>query len=344
MRPLVLIFALTLLVAACARTNSSTSNANPSEPSTGEQATGILRLTQTIPLPNVEGRIDHLDVDVKGQRLFVAALGNNTVEVVDLQKGARIQSLRGFDEPQGIRYLSASNTLVVANGGDGIIGFWDAAAYKQVKTVKSSGDADNVRYDAAHNRIYVGYGSGALAVLDDKGERLGDIPLGGPPESFQIDATSGKVFINVPARQEIAVADVNKMTVLAHWQVQVASANYPMALDSEHHRLFVMTRKPAHLLVYDTDSGKLVATLKAGADSDDVFYDAAKRRIYASFGEGTVMVYEQQDADHYQVIATIATAAGARTAFFSPELRQLYVAVPHRNNPTAEIRVYQVEP
>ena len=339
MRLLTLIFALTLLAAACTRPNSNTS-----EPSTGEQSTAQLRLVQTISLPNVEGRIDHLDVDVQGKRLFVAALGNNTVEVVDLQKGTWIQSLRGFNEPQGIRYLPASNTLVVANGGDGVISFWDAAAYKQIKTVQSSGDADNVRYDAAHNRIYVGYGSGALAVLEEKGERLGDIALGGHPESFQLDAALGRVYINVPARQEIAVADLNKMSVIAHWPVQVASANYPMALDSERHRLFVMTRKPPHLLVYDTDSGKLLSTLKASADSDDVFYDAAKRRIYASFGEGTVMVYEQQDADRYQVIATVATAAGARTAFFSPELRQLYVAVPHRNNPTAEIRVYQVEP
>jgi DNA-binding beta-propeller fold protein YncE len=334
MRPLTLIFALTLLVAACHRTNSSTS----------EQSTGPLRLVRTIPLPNVEGRIDHLDVDVKGQRLFVAALGNNTVEVLDLQKGARTQSLRGFNEPQGIRFLPASNTLVVANGGNGVIGFWDAASFKQVKTARFGGDADNVRYDAAHNRIYVGYGDGALAVLGEKGERLGDIPLGGHPESFQLDSASGKGYINVPARQEIAVIDLTKMTVVARWPVQVANANYPMALDGEHHRLFVITRKPAHLLVYDTESGKLVSTVKAGADSDDVFYDGAKRRIYASFGEGTVMVYEQQDADHYQVMATVPTAAGARTSFFSPDLRQLYVAVPHRNTPTAEIRVYQAEP
>jgi hypothetical protein len=129
--------------------------------------------------------------------------------------------------------------------------------------------------------------------------------------------------------------------VIARWPVQVASANYPMALDSERHRLFVMTRKPPHLLVFDPESGKLVSTLKAGGDCDDVFYDAVQRRIYASFGEGTLMVYEQQDPDHYQVVATVGTAAGARTSFFSPDLRQLYVAVPHRNRPTAEIHIYQ---
>jgi DNA-binding beta-propeller fold protein YncE len=332
MRPLILVSALALL-AACARTTSYTA----------EQRDGLLRLVRTIPLPNVEGRIDHLDVDVKGQRLFVAALGNNTVEVLDLQKGARLQSLRGFNEPQGIRYLPESNLLVVANGGDGAIGFWDAASFKQTKTARFGGDADNVRYDAAHHRIYVGYGDGALAVLGEKGERLGDIPLGGHPESFQLDPASARAYVNVPARQEVAVVDLDKMAVLARWSVQVASANYPMALDGEHHRLFVMTRKPAHLLVYDTEAGRLIATLKAGADSDDVFYDAARRRIYASFGDGTVMVYEQQDADRYQVVATLATAPGARTSFFSPDLGQLFVAIPHRGSPTAEIRVYQAE-
>jgi DNA-binding beta-propeller fold protein YncE len=334
MRPLTLICALTLLAAACARTSSYTP----------EEAAGLLRLVRTIPLPNVEGRIDHLDVDIKGHRLFVAALGNNTVEVVDLQKGEQTQSLRGFDEPQGIRYLPASNTLVVANGGNGAISFWDAASFKQIQTARFGGDADNVRYDAAHHRVYVGYGSGALAVLDEKGERQGDIPLGGHPESFQLDASAARAYVNVPSRQEIVVIDLNQMSVLARWPVKVASANYPMALDAEHHRLFVVTRKPAHLLAYDTDGGKLVSTFKAGGDCDDVFYDSARRRIYASFGEGTVMVYEQQDPDHYKELATVATAAGARTSFFSPDLSQLYVAVPHRSTPTAEIRVYQVEP
>jgi DNA-binding beta-propeller fold protein YncE len=252
--------------------------------------------------------------------------------------------LRGFNEPQGLRYLPASNTLVVANGGDGIIGFWNAASFKQIKTARFGGDADNVRYDSANHRVYVGYGQGALAVLDESGARLGDIALGGHPESFQLDTTAGRAYVNVPARQEIAVVDLNRMNVLARWPVQSASANYPMALDGDHRRLFVVTRKPAHLLVYDREAGKLVSTLKAGGDCDDVFYDAARRRIYASFGEGTVMAYEQQDADHYQVIGTVPTAAGARTSFFSADLRQLYVAVPHRGNPTAEVRVYQVDP
>jgi len=353
MRNLELILPLLLVMAGCALTTSNTSQQGAgaseqkpaAEPTTphAEPGAGPLRLTKTIPLPNVEGRIDHMDVDAKGQRLFIAALGNNTVEVVDLQTGTRIQSLRGFSEPQGIRYLTASNTLVVANGGSGVIAFLDAS-FKQIKTAHFGGDADNVRYDSGHNKVYVGYGNGSLAVMDEGGERQGDIPVGGHPESFQLDSTAGMAYVNVPARQDVAVVDLNKKKVVSRWAVQGASANYPMALDSERHRLFVVTRKPPHLLVYDTEAGKLVATLKGAADSDDVFYDGARRRVYASFGEGTVLVYGQRDADNYDVTSTVATAPGGRTSFFSPELRQLYVAIPHRNTPTAEIRIYQAAP
>lgn len=302
-----------------------------------------LRLVKTIPLAGVQGRIDHMAVDVAGQRLFVCALGNNTLEVIGLKSGERIKSVSGLREPQGVRYLPESNMIVVANRADGVATFFDGTTYAPVKTVRLGVDADNVRYDAANKRVYIGYGEGSLSVLSDRGERLGDIPLGGHPESFQLDAAAGRIYVNVPTRHEIAVVDVNKMKVIARWPVDVASNNYPMALDEAHHRLFVMTRRPPHLLVYDTEMGKLVSTVKADGDSDDVFYDGQRQRIYASFGEGSVMVYEQTDADHYQVIARIPTAVGARTAFFSPELGQLYVAVPRRTNPTAEIRVFQVE-
>jgi DNA-binding beta-propeller fold protein YncE len=305
--------------------------------------TGPLRLIQRIPLPQVEGRIDHMAVDVAGQRLFVAALGNNTLEVVDLKKGERTRSVTGFHEPQGIRYLPESNTIVVANGWDGITTFLDGSSLRPINTVRFSGDADNVRFDAAHKRIYIGYGDGALGVLNDKGERIGDIPLGGHPESFQIDSVKGRIYVNVPTRREIAVVDMDKMKVTTTWPVKVAGANYPMALDEAHRRLFVMTRKPPHLLVYDTETGRLVSTIEGDADSDDVFYDATRSRIYAGFGYGTVIVYQQLDSDHYNVVARIPTAAGARTAIFSPELRKLYVAVPHRANQTAEVRVYEAE-
>jgi DNA-binding beta-propeller fold protein YncE len=335
------VFVVMLFLFICfAQRTSSQSGLTPGKAADTQSVAEPLRLVKTISLPGVQGRIDHLAADASGQRLFVCALGNNTLEVVDIKKGERVQSLAGFNEPQGVRYVPEPNLVVVANGGDGVVTFLDGASLKPIKTIRFSGDADNVRYDAKHGRIYVGYGAGALGVLDVKGERVGDIPLGGHPESFQLDS-AGKIFVNIPTRHEIAVVDVNKRKVVARWPVSVASNNYPMTLDEAHHRLFVMTRRPPHLLVYDTETGKLVSTLPADGDSDDLFYDGAHGRIYASFGEGSVLVYRQLDADHYQVAARTATAAGARTALYSPELGQFFVAVPHRGNLSAEIRVYQ---
>src|SRR5947209_5461891 len=322
--------------------NAATPAAAPAVPATaGGQATdgGMPRLVGSIPLPQVRGRVDHMAVDIKGQRLFVAALGNNTLEVIDFKKGERVASVSGFDEPQGIVYIPESDKVVIANGGDGAVTFLDGQSLKPLKTIRTGGDADNVRYDAARGRIYVGYGEGALAVLSSEGERVGDIPLGGHPESFQLDG--GKIYVNVPSRREIAVVDADKLKVIETWPVNDSSANFPMALDAARHRLFVATRRPQRLLVYDTVTGKLFSNVEAGGDSDDIFYDVGRGRIYASFGEGSVFIYEQVDADHYRLAEKVPTAAGARTALFSPELGRLFVAAPSRGNHAAEVVVYQ---
>lgn len=191
--------------------------------------------------------------------------------------------------------------------------------------------------------MVVGYGDGALGVLSTEGDRLFEVPLGAHPEPFQLDAAGQKAYVNLPDSHSVAVVDLAKRIVAATWKLMEGD-NYPMALDESNHRLFVVTRKPSRLLVYDTETGKQIGSLEADGDSDDVFYDAARKRIYASFGEGTLLVFEQRDADHYQLLTRIKTATGARTAFFSPELGQFFVAVPHRVNPMAEILVFQVGP
>lgn len=320
-----------------------TSMAAPDRMTRAAPAAPPLRLVQTISLPGVEGRIDHLAVDVAGQRLFVAALGNNTVEVVDLEKGERVKSLAGFKEPQGLAYLPDAKTLAVANGGDGVVTLLDGTSLKPTKTVAFGGDADNLRYDPALKRLYVGYGNGALGAYDvAKGSRLPDTPLDAHPESFQLDAAGGRIYVNVASRQKVAVVDANRNAVAATWPVSAGAANFPMALDASHHRLFVLTRRPPRLVALDTESGKTVATLEADGDADDLFYDAARHRLYGCFGSGSVTVYAQGDPDHYTVLAKIPTAAGARTGAFSADLRRLFVAVPHRANPSAEIRVFDV--
>ena len=304
-----------------------------------------LRLVQTIPLPNVEGRIDHMAVDLKGQRLFIAALGNNTVEVLDLRAGKRIRSITGLHEPQGVGFIPEFNKIFVANAKSGACEVFDGSSFKPIKSIKFSDDADNIRYDAAARRVYVGYGSGGLGIIDAAtGDQLGAIKLEGHPESFQLEKSGPRLFANIPTSQKIVVVDREKRATITAWPTAGATANFPMALDETHHRLFVGFRKPAKLAVFDTESGKVVTNMDSAGDADDVFYDNSHQRIYISGGEGFLSIFQQDDADHYRAMTKIPTAMGARTSLFVPELSRFYLAVPRRGSQRAEVRVYEAQP
>ena len=302
-----------------------------------------LRLVQTIPLPHVEGRIDHLAVDLQGQRLFVAALGNNTLEVLDLKAGTRLHTITGLHEPQGVVFIPESNTIVVTNGQTGTCDIFDGTSFQHRNAVKLASDADNIRYDVATHTLYVGYGAGALGLIDaTRAKHLGDIPLKGHPEAFQLEQAGPRIFVNVPSAHHVAMVDRDTRAVTTTWPLQGVEANFPMALDDTHHRLFVGVRTPSLLLVLDTESGQEVARVQSVGDADDLFYDAPHRRIYIAGGSGSLSIVAQEDADHYTPVATIPTASGARTALFVPELSRLFLAVPHRGTQGAEIRVYAV--
>lgn len=299
-----------------------------------------LRLEKTIPLPGVQGRIDHLSIDVNNQRLFVAALGNDTLEVVDLKQRKRVHTIPGLREPQGILYVPGTNRLYVANGKDGTVRIYDGSSYALQKTIEFGDDADNLQYDAAQERVYVGYGSGSLGVIDKAGNKITDIKLGSHPESFQLEKSGSKIFVNLPKSRKIAVVDRVSGSVTASWGTGGAFSNYPMSLDEANHRLFVVCRLPARLLVIDTNTGKIVAKMPAAGDCDDVFYDAGRQRIYATGGEGVISVFQQRDPDQYSEIAKIPTVKGARTSFFSSDLGRLFVAVRRNGAEEAAIRVY----
>jgi YVTN family beta-propeller protein len=313
----------------------------------GAQAhrTSALRRVQTIRLPGVEGRIDHLAVDLTDRRLYVAALENDTLEVVDLKTDKRIDQIDGLQEPQDVAYVPATHKLIVTNGAGGTADIYDARSLRRLLQVDLGPDPDNVRYDPATDRAYVGYGEGsgaALAVLDLKTEtKVADIKLSGHPESFQLEDKGERIFVNVPDSGRVEVVDRKKGSVVATWPIQDASENFPMALDEKHHRLFVGTRSPARLLVLDTDTGKTLASLDSPGDADDIFYDAEARRIYVSGGAGSIGVFEQKDADHYKPLGELSTAEGARTLLFVPELRRLYLAVPDYGARQPEVRVYE---
>ena len=306
--------------------------------------TAPLRLTKTIALPGVEGRIDHFAFDAAGERLFVCALGNNTVEVVDLRKGVRVHSITGFGAPQGIAYIPELNRIFVANDKGGICKIYDGKSFEAVGELDFKDDADNVRYDDATKKVYVGFGSGGIAVVNaPDGKQIGSIKLSAHPEAFELEKTGKRIFANVPNSRHVAVIDRDKSDVVATWKTDLAFANFPMALDEAHHSLFIGCRMPSKLVVLNTDSGDVVAKIDISGDPDDVFYDRKRHRIYAICGAGKIDIIEQTDANNYKGLTKIDTAEGARTGLFVPERDTLFVAVPHRGSQQAEIRAYQIE-
>ena len=304
------------------------------------QTTEPLTLRSRIPLPGVEGRIDHFSADRKGSRLFMAALGNGTIEVLDVQGGKRVHIIPGLGEPQGILYDPSSNRLFAAMRKDGTVGVFDAAGFQLLRTAKLGQDADNIRDDARAHRIVVGFGDGALAFLDGNGRKTGEIPLDGHPESFQLEEAGVRAFVNVPDAKAIEVVDLAANKVVGKWPVTSALKNYPMALDEPRHRLLVGCREPARLLVIDTQTGRQTASVEIVGDTDDLFYDAATGRVYVIGGGGAVDVLEQQNADRYIRIRRIQTAPGARTGLFVADWSKLFVAVPHRGRQAAEVLVF----
>jgi DNA-binding beta-propeller fold protein YncE len=303
-----------------------------------------LRHVGAITLPGVSGRIDHLAADVDHDRLIVAATGNRTVEVIDLRAGTRLHSLAGLKEPQGVVYLPSFRRAVVADGGGSVMSLDDAGSPRLDKIAPLTG-ADNVRFDAGEGRLYVGYSAAALAVIDPThGRRLPDIKLPGRPEAFALDENGHSLYVNVPTKKSVVIVDRLKGTVVSTVTLKSAAANYPLALDEAGHRLFVGTRKPARVVVLDPRDGSVVASFACVADTDDIFYDSGRERIYVSGGEGFVDAFDASPTGRYVRLAHVATAPGARTSLWVPELRRLFVAVPRHDKEDATIHVFEAAP
>jgi DNA-binding beta-propeller fold protein YncE len=298
-----------------------------------------LELARSIPLEKVHGRMDHMAVDRAGGLLFVPALENNTLEIVDLAKGTPSRRIEGLIGPQGACALP-SGRIVVASSADGTCRIFDESL-KPAGTIEGLVDADGVRFDPVGGRVYVGYGSGALAVIDpEKATLVATIPLDGHPESFQLESKGKRIFVNVPQAKHVAVIDREKNAVVAKWPLRGVEGNYPMAVDEAGRRLFVACRKPAKLVILDVDSGRQVTALDCVEDADDLFWDELRRRIYVSGGQGMLGVFEKYMRDQWSLLATKAIPHGARTCLFSPAAGRLWLAVPRRQDQRCEIQEY----
>jgi DNA-binding beta-propeller fold protein YncE len=304
-------------------------------------AAQVLVLEQKIPLGEVHGRIDHLAVDLPRDRLFVAELGNNSLGVVDLAAGKLLRRIGNLAEPQGVAYDPATDTVFVADGGDGLVHRFRGAELSPFDPIQLGPDADNVRLDPETGRVVVGYGDGAVALIDAaSGKPTSEIRLPGHPESFQIEHGGPRIFVNVPDAHQIAVIDRYSGRQWASWGLADAQANFPMALDEADGRLVVIYREPALLAVFDTTSGAPVARLPACGDTDDVFLDSQRHRVYLSCGAGFLAVIEQR-GDTHEELARIPTSPGARTALFVPEHDRLYLAVRANGSEGAAVWVFR---
>lgn len=304
---------------------------------------GNLNLVRQIKLPNVKGRLDHMTVDPKRQLLFVAAYGNNSLEIIDLRRGKVIRSIKGLDGPQDVKYIPGKDLLAVSNGGDGTLRLFEADSLQLVKTIHFESDADNMRLSPSGTRLYVAYGRGAIGIVSLPGlRRIGDIRLGAHPESFQIDRISEKIYVNVPGRRKIVVIDITDGQTISKWPFTPARDNFSMALDEKMYRLFIGAWVPAILVTYDARSGKLLSRTSISKDADDIYIDPKSGLIYCSCGAGFLDVIAPWK-NRYRVISKICTAPGARTSLLIPRQHRIYVAAPAKNGHAARILEYKIE-
>lgn len=303
----------------------------------------LLQLETKIPLGSVRGRIDHMAIDLIRQRLLVAELGNDSVGIVDLAARKTIHTINGLAEPQGVGYAPSTDTVYVANARDGSVRLFHGPDYVAVGRIELGSDADNIRVDAAANRILVGYGGGAIAAIDlTQEKKIGDVPLPAHPESFQIGPELKQVFVNLPGAHAVAVLDGVTGSEKAKWPLH-EGGNFPMALDPPMGRVLIVTRSPPKLDVLAEQDGSVVASIDACADSDDLFVDTKRGRVYVSCGAGFIDVFDGHGGA-YKRVGHIATAAGARTSLFAPEMDRLFLAVRASGSEQAAIWVYRPMP
>jgi len=306
-----------------------------------------LQLEEQIPVPGVAGRLDHFTADAKRKRLFVSALGNNTVEVIDVFAGKVIHNIKGLAQPQGPLYVASVDKLYVANAEDGKVRVYDGATFVLRKTIDSGKDPDNMRYDEGSKTIFVGFGEedGGIAMIDPKTDaRIGRVyKTEGHPESFQVEASGDRIYANVPDAGNVVESIDRKSGVVTKWPLKGLRGNYAMALNEADHRLFTITRKTPMMVVLNTETGNEVARLRTAGECDDVFFDASRKRIYVIGGEGIISVFQQNDPDHYELISNVPSGIGIRTGYFFAKRDRLYVGVPAKGSEPAQIWTFEAE-
>jgi DNA-binding beta-propeller fold protein YncE len=310
-----------------------------------------LRLVQTISMPRVKGRIDHMWVDAQGKRLFVAGLENGTLEVIDLKAGRWVRSIPGFKKPQGVVSVADLNKLFVASGDDGMLRVFRGDTLELIDSIQFELGPNRVVYDPNSQLVYVGYGGkdagkdyGEVGIVDAKTDKhVGDIKVSAHPSELLLNQSGTTLFVFVSIANLLQVVDTRQRQVISTWPV---SSQHPgdAAMDESRSRLFIATRTPPEMIVMDSKSGKEMLHLPTPEGQDGVYFDAVHKRVYVSGGRdlpvGFVYVYQQKGGS-YDIAGKIPTRAGAGTSFWSPELNRYYVAAPASDKADAAILVFE---
>jgi hypothetical protein len=303
-----------------------------------------LVLVKEVPMPSVKGRLDHMAINPRNKTLFIAALGNNTVEVIDLERGAVIHSIKGVEEPQGVIYLAQQDEIAVASGGTGDCVFFNATTFQKLETIHLGNDADNIRYDSASRTMYVGYGNGGMAVINPVAHKLiGSIKLPGHPESFQLNKKTNKMYVNVPDDHSIVVVDLKQLKVANRWKIDKYRGNFPMAIDTSNNVIFVGFRRPAVLVGYNGLNGNEVWSDKLVDDVDDIFFYPQKQEIVVSGGGGSLNIFKKVKDEVFGQVADVPIRKGTRTSLLIPSLRTLVLAERASVGKAAAVAVYTIK-
>jgi DNA-binding beta-propeller fold protein YncE len=299
-----------------------------------------LVLKQSITLPAVNGRIDHLDCNLKDQIIYLAALSGNSLEVIDLKNGKVLHSVKGLNEPQGVAYIPQTKEVIVANGGNGTCVFYNSQTFEITAKVDLGSDADDVRYDSLAEKIYVGYGDGGLAIIDARTHKqVGGVKLPAHPEGFQIDQGVNKVFVNVPGAGEIDVINLKNMNLTDTWKTEY-HANFPMAIDPVDHIIFIGYRRPAKLIALNATTGETIAEADMVSDIDDLYYDERSKKLYASGGGGAINVFNFTNSKLTKM-ANIPTKGGARTSLLISSL-DIFCLAEKADSKPAQLQVFTI--
>jgi YVTN family beta-propeller protein len=314
---------------------------------TSQTLAPAMRLTKTIVLPGVQGKLDHFAIDLAGNRLFLAATGSGSVQVIDLKTDKVRESIGGLVKPHGLAWDASTGTLYVTDGALAELRAYKGEPFSVAGTIKLSVDADDMMYDNANHMLFVGHGgsdtanAARVAVIDtDHFALIANVGVASHPEGLDFDRETGRLFVNVADSNEVAVIDTAAKALSSQWKVTKAAENVPMAFDREHHLVFVACRTPGTLIALDSLTGREIASLPAAGKADDLFYDPALRRVYLISGAGEVDLFQVDEGRTVRSLSVLQTVPGAKTALFVPSQNLVYLGVPGTAGHAVEVREY----